>query len=258
MWTDAYVRMWTMTERWPNGSSHMSTNMAGKIGSAIVQLWFGHEQIILVQVWFGRRSVPAGLGHSLFCLLPPMEGPPHWKKNPWNCLWMASVLKHIWQKIHWKTYGWHHQYICNSNVFDTLQRHSIFDFPGWYTVYSKRNAHLILKFLVTPLGKGGQIFTWSIMYLHNLLSQFLSPFPQGGHQKIQNLMCVSFGIDCIQTWPFSAVFYRVWRDKVSLEFHSLPYRGVRQKLEQPIDVWILWKPCILTKNVNPCIGFWGN
>ncbi len=31
------------------------------------------------------------------------------------------------------------------------------------TVYSKRNAHLIPIFFVTPLGEGGQKFTWWIM-----------------------------------------------------------------------------------------------
>ncbi len=32
-----------------------------------------------------------------------------------------------------------------------------------YTVYAKRNAHLILIFFVASLGEGGQKCTWSIM-----------------------------------------------------------------------------------------------
>ena len=45
------------------------------------------------------------------------------------------------------------------------------------SVSKQKNAHLILNFLVAPMGKGGQKITWSIMYV-----KFWS-------QKIRNKMC---------------------------------------------------------------------
>ncbi len=128
MWTDAYVHMWTITERWPNES-----------------------QIILVQDWFRFRS---GLGrawkdHYWFRsgsdVVPCLQGSDPWADtlqfhDPSLCtgpLWISLSANFMCTP-----------YICLLNEF--LKHNSCFsNWPWMFIMFIKCDGHGIWFFFKT-------------------------------------------------------------------------------------------------------------